>query len=75
MHGLASWFLLFRLHKSFLQIIITFSFRHRLHSLLLVSYGMHFFGIFHFVLKFVFESFNVHMCFDNSVVPSSRVSK
>ena len=33
-HGLASSFLLFRLHKFFLQMFINFSKRHKLHLLL-----------------------------------------
>ena len=38
-HELANSFLLFSVHKSFLQIIKNFSLRHRLHFLLTLSYG------------------------------------
>ena len=38
-HELANSFLLFSVHKSFLQIIKKFSLRHRLHFLLTLSYG------------------------------------
>ena len=39
-HELANSFLLFSVHKSFLQIIKNFSLRHRLHFLLTLSYGL-----------------------------------
>ena len=39
-HELANSFLLFSVHKSFLQMIKKFSLRHRLHFLLILSYGL-----------------------------------
>ena len=46
-HELANSFLLFSVHKSFLQIIKTFSLRHRLHFLLTLSYGLQVASTFH----------------------------
>ena len=46
-HELANSFLLFSVHKSFLQIIKKFSLRHRLHFLLILSYGLQVASTFH----------------------------
>ena len=46
-HELANSFLLFSVHKSFLQIIKNFSLRHRLHFLLTLSYGLQVASTFH----------------------------
>ena len=46
-HELANSFLLFSVHKSFLQIIKIFSLRHRLHFLLILSYGLQVASTFH----------------------------
>ena len=46
-HELANSFLLFSVHKSFLQMIKYFSLRHRLHFLLILSYGLQVASTFH----------------------------
>ena len=58
-HELANSFLLFSVHKSFLQIIKKFSLRHRLHFLLILSYGFQVASTFHctrngFLASFIF---------------------
>ena len=46
-YELANSFLLFSVHKSFLQIIKKFSLRHTLHFLLILSYGLQVASTFH----------------------------
>ena len=46
-HELANSFLLFSVHKSFLQVIKNFSLRHRLHFLLILLYGLQVASTFH----------------------------
>ena len=66
-HELANSFLLFSVHKSFLQIIKNFSLRHRLHFLLILSYGLQVASTFHCTRNGFLASFRVHMYFDSSV--------
>ena len=66
-HELANSFLLFSVHKSFLQIIKKFSLRHRLHFLLTLSYGLQVASTFHCTRNGFLASFRVHMYFDSSV--------
>ena len=66
-HELANSFLLFSVHKSFLQIIKKFSLRHRLHFLLILSYGLQVASTFHCTRNGFLASFRVHMYFDSSV--------
>ena len=58
---------LLRLHSSFLQIIKNFSFRQRLHFLLILFYGLHFLSILHLTLKGLFAFLSVQMYLDSSV--------
>ena len=66
-HELANSFLLFSVHKSFLQIIKIFSLRHKLHFLLILSYGLQVASTFHCTRNGFLASFRVHMYFDSSV--------
>ena len=66
-HELANSFLLFSVHKSFLQIIKKFSLRHRLHFLLALSYGLQVASTFHCTRNGFLASFRDHMYFDSSV--------
>ena len=66
-HELTNSFLLFSVHKSFLQIIKNFSLRHRLHFLLILSYGLQVASTFHCTRNGFLASFRVHMYFDSSV--------
>ena len=61
-HSLVNSFRLFRPHRSFLQIIINFSWRHRLHFLLTLLNGWHLFRTFHLILKGLFASLRVQTC-------------
>ena len=53
--------------KSFLQIIKNFSLRHKLHFLLILSYGLQVASTFHCTRNGFLASFRVHMYFDSSV--------
>ena len=66
-HELANSFLLFSVHKSFLKIIKKFSLRHRLHFLLILSYGLQVASTFHCTRNGFLASFRVHMYFNSSV--------
>ena len=66
-HELANSLRLLRLHSSFLQIIKNFSLRQRLHFLLILLYGWHFFSILHLTLKGLFAFLSVQMYLDSSV--------
>ena len=66
-HELANSFLLFSVHKSFLQMIKKFSLRHRLHFLLILSYGLQVASTFHCTRNGFLASFRVHISFDSSV--------
>ena len=66
-HELANSFLLFSVHKSLLQIIKKFSLRHRLHFLLILSYGLQVASTFHCTRNGFLASFRVHIYFDSSV--------
>ena len=66
-HERANSFLLFRVHRSFLEMMKKFSWTHRLHFLLTLSYGLHFLITFHCTWKDVLASLRVHMCLDRSV--------
>ena len=67
-HELASSFLLFRLHKFFLHMIINVSKRHiKLHLLLTLLEGLHCLIILHLMLKGLLLSLSAQMCFDSSV--------
>ena len=59
-HELANSFLLFSVHRSFLQMIKKFSSRHRLHFLLILSYSLQVASTFHFTWNGFLSSFRVH---------------
>ena len=67
-HELANLFLLFSVHKSFLQIIKKFSLRHKLHFLLTLSYDLQVASTFHCTRNGFLASFRVHMYFDSSYI-------
>ena len=46
---------------------MNFSKRHKLHFLLILLQGLHFFSILHLMLKGLLVSFNVHTFFESSV--------
>ena len=66
-HELANSLRLLRVHSSFLQIVKNFSLRQRLHFLLILLYGLHFFSILHLTLKGLFPFLSVQMYLDSSV--------
>ena len=66
-HELANSFLLFRVHKYFLQMIKIFSGRHRLHFLLGLSCSLQFLSTFPCTWKDLLPSLRVHTCLDSSV--------
>ena len=74
-HELASSFLLFRLHKFFLKMIINFSKRHKLHLLLTLLQGLHCLLILHLMLKGLLLSLSAQMCFDRLNCQNTNVGK
>ena len=55
-------FFLFRVHRCFLQKIKVFSWRHRLHFLLALLYGLQFLNTFPWTWKDLLVSLRVHTC-------------
>ena len=51
----------------FLQMIMNFSWRQRLHFLLMLLEGLHFFKTFHFIWNSFLASCKVQTCFESSV--------
>ena len=78
-HKLANSFLLFRVHKCFLQMIKIFSWRHRLQFLLALSYGLQLLSTFPCTWKDLLASLRLfegpHLFGQFRLVSSLRVSE